>query len=34
MEWLLALEPETEVYIQYEYLIEHPRSLKVTGLTE
>jgi hypothetical protein len=34
MEWQLSIKPETEANIQYEYLIEHPRGLKVTGLTE
>ncbi|UCC52652.1 MAG: DUF4139 domain-containing protein, partial [Anaerolineaceae bacterium] len=34
MEWQLSIKPETEANIQYEYLIEHPRTLKVTGLTE
>lgn len=34
MEWLLALKPESEVNIRYEYLIEHPSSLKITGLTD
>ena len=34
MEWILTLKPESVTNIQYEYLIEHPQSLTITGLAE
>jgi len=34
LEWHLALEAGAEVTISYEYVVEHPRSMRVGGLVE
>ncbi len=34
MEWHLTLSPDAEQTIQYDFLVEHPRSLQVAGLIE
>ena len=32
--WHLALEPGAESTISYEYVVEHPRSMRISGLIE
>lgn len=34
LEWKLALEPGEKSTISYEYVIEHPRSMRISGLAE
>lgn len=34
LEWSLMIEPKAKQVIGYEYLVEHPRSLQVTGLID
>ncbi len=34
LEWRLALESGEEVTISYEYVVEYPRSLRISGLVE
>jgi uncharacterized protein (TIGR02231 family) len=34
LEWQLALEPGEKSTISYEYVIEHPRLMRINGLTE
>jgi uncharacterized protein (TIGR02231 family) len=34
LEWQLALEPGEKSTISYEYVIEHPRSMRISGLAE
>ncbi len=34
LEWQLVLESGEEIAISYEYIVEHPRSLRVYGLAE
>ncbi|MFO7537093.1 MAG: mucoidy inhibitor MuiA family protein [Chloroflexota bacterium] len=34
LEWHLQLDPNQEKEIHYTYLVEHPRSLEITGLRE
>jgi uncharacterized protein (TIGR02231 family) len=34
LEWILELAPEEKKTISYEFAIEHPRGLKISGLTD
>jgi uncharacterized protein (TIGR02231 family) len=34
LEWQLVLEPGEKSTISYEYVIEHPRSMRISGLAE
>jgi uncharacterized protein (TIGR02231 family) len=34
LEWQLTMEPEAKASVSYEYVVEHPRTMRISGLVE
>ncbi len=34
LQWNLSLEPDSETIVRYEYTVQHPRSMTISGLQE